>query len=281
MDSLRIFKLVILVLLFAGFLISAFFIRIGIFLLRLPRLRIVSQVMRGFNTLLRVLLGVRITVAGSTDGLDTSARFIVSNHLGYLDGIVLASLFPVIFVTKRQVRRWPVIGQLLTLLEIIFIDRENKNDILRIVNRISKTLRKETNVLVFPEGTSTNGEKLLPFQSAFFAGPLMAHAAVVPVTLTYTFIDQQPVSAANRDRIYWYGDMSFAPHLWNLLAASRIEVSVKIHPALETSNLRNDSLNRKQLSQACHDVIAGTKVGNRQETRSAAAIAGRLDRRPF
>jgi 1-acyl-sn-glycerol-3-phosphate acyltransferase len=268
-------------LLFAGFLISAFFIRIGIFLLRLPRLRIVSQVMRGFNTLLRVLLGVRITVAGSTDGLDTSARFIVSNHLGYLDGIVLASLFPVIFVTKRQVRRWPVIGQLLTLLEIIFIDRENKNDILRIVNRISKTLRKETNVLVFPEGTSTNGEKLLPFQSAFFAGPLMAHAAVVPVTLTYTFIDQQPVSAANRDRIYWYGDMSFAPHLWNLLAASRIEVSVKIHPALETSNLRNDSLNRKQLSQACHDVIAGTKVGNRQETRSAAAIAGRLDRRPF
>jgi lyso-ornithine lipid O-acyltransferase len=280
-DSLRIFKLVILVLLFAGFLISAFFIRIGIFLLRLPRLRIVSQVMRGFNSLLRVLLGVRITVAGSTDGLDTSARFIVSNHLGYLDGIVLASLFPVIFVTKRQVRRWPVIGQLLTLLEIIFIDRENKNDILRVVNRISTTLRKETNVLVFPEGTSTNGEKLLAFQSAFFAGPLMAHAAVVPVTLTYTFIDQQPVSAANRDRIYWYGDMSFAPHLWNLLAASRIEVSVKIHPALETSNLRNDSLNRKQLSQACHDVIAGTKVGNRQETRSAAAIAGRLDRRPF
>jgi 1-acyl-sn-glycerol-3-phosphate acyltransferase len=280
-DSLRIFKLVILVLLFAGFLISAFFIRTGIFLLRLPRLRIVSQVMRGFNGLLRVLLGVGITVEGSTDDLDTGGRFIVSNHLGYLDGIVLASLFPVIFVTKRQVRRWPVIGQLLTLLEIIFIDRENKNDILRVVNRISKTLRKETNVLVFPEGTSTNGEKVLPFQSAFFAGPLMAHAAVVPVTLTYTFIDQQPVSAANRDRIYWYGDMSFAPHLWNLLAASRIEVSVKIHPALETSNLRNDSLNRKQLSQACHDVIAGTKVGNRQATRSVAAIAGRLDRRPL
>ena len=167
--------------------------------------------MRGFITILRILLNVRIALEGSKDGLDTGGQFIVSNHLGYLDGIVLGSLFPVIFVTKLQVKRWPVIGQLLTFLETIFVDRENKNDILRVVNRISKTLRKETNVIVFPEGTSTNGEKLLPFQSAFFAAPLMAHAAVVPVTLTYKLIDQQPVSAVNRNRIYWYGDMAFAP----------------------------------------------------------------------
>ncbi len=222
--------------------------------------------------MLRILLNVRIALEGSRDGLDTGGHFIVSNHLGYLDGIVLGSLFPVVFVTKLQVKRWPVIGQLLTLLETIFVDRENKNDILRVVNRISKTLRKETNVLVFPEGTSTNGEKLLPFQSTFFAAPLMAHAAVVPVTLIYKFVDQQPVSAVNRDRIYWYGDMSFAPHLWDLLGASRIEVSVKIHPAIETAKLQNDSLGRKRLSQACYDIIAGSKVGNREETRSAAAI---------
>lgn len=272
---MRIFKVIILVLLFAGFLISAFFIRIGIFLLRLPRLRINSQVMRGFTAVLRIPLGVSVTVEGLKDGLDRGGHFIVSNHLGYLDGIVLASLFPVIFVTKRQVKRWPVIGQLLTLLGIIFVDRENKNDILRVVNRLFKTLRKKTNVLVFPEGTSTNGEKLLPFQSSFFAGPLMAHAAVVPVTLTYTFIDQQPVSAANRNRIYWYGDMSFAPHVWDLLAARRIEVSVEIHPAIETSKLQNDSLSRKRLSQVCHDIIARTQVGNRQETRSAAGIVRR------
>ena len=228
--------------------------------------------MRGFITILRILLNVRIALEGSKDGLDTGGQFIVSNHLGYLDGIVLGSLFPVIFVTKLQVKRWPVIGQLLTFLETIFVDRENKNDILRVVNRISKTLRKETNVIVFPEGTSTNGEKLLPFQSAFFAAPLMAHAAVVPVTLTYKLIDQQPVSAVNRNRIYWYGDMAFAPHLWDLLGASRIEVSVKIHPAIETSKLQNDSLGRKRLSQACYDVIAGSNVETRKETRSAAAI---------
>jgi len=232
--------------------------------------------------LLRILLNVRIAVEGAENCLGTGTHFIVSNHLGYLDGIVLGSLFPVIFVTKRQVRRWPVIGQLLALLGTIFVDRENKNDILRIVDRISKTLRRGTNVLVFPEGTSTNGEKLLPFQSAFFAAPLMARAVVVPVTLTYKFIDQQPVSAANRDRIYWYGDMSFAPHLWDLLGANRIEVSVKIHPAIETSRLQNNSRGRKQLSQACYDLIGkGVNSETEKSLEVLQLFPGMLRRQPF
>jgi len=234
--------------------------------------------MRSFTNLLRILLNVRITVEGARDGLAAGGHFIVSNHLGYLDGIVLGSLFPVIFVTKRQVKRWPVIGQLLTLLGTIFVDRENKNDILRVVNRICKTLRQKANVLVFPEGTSTNGEKLLPFQSAFFAAPLTAHAAVVPVTLTYKLIDQQPVSAVNRDRIYWYGDMSFAPHLWDLLGANRIEVSVKIHPAIKTSKLQNDSQARKQLSQSCHEVIGH---GTENSIGALRLFAVALRRHPF
>lgn len=232
--------------------------------------------------MLRILLNVKIALEGPKDSLDTSSRFIVSNHLGYLDGIVLGSLFPVIFVTKRQVKRWPLIGQLLTLLGTIFVDREDKKDILRVVDVISKMLGQEANVLLFPEGTSTNGEKLLPFQSAFFAAPLMARAPVVPVTLTYRLVDQQPVSAANRDRVCWYGDMSFAPHLWDLLGAHRIEVSVKIHPRIETSELQNDSPGRKQLSQACYDVI---KQGVSSEPEKSLEVRqlfpGVLRRQPF
>jgi 1-acyl-sn-glycerol-3-phosphate acyltransferase len=238
--------------------------------------------MKSFTRVLRILLNVKIALEGAKDGLGTGGHFIVSNHLGYLDGIVLGSLFPVILVTKRQVKRWPVIGQLLTLLGVIFVDREDKKDILRVVDRISKMLRKEANVLVFPEGTSTNGEKLLPFQSAFFAAPLMARAVVVPVTLTYRLVDQQPVSAANRDRIYWYGDMSFAPHLWDLLGANRIEVSVKIHPGIETSELQDNSQGRKQLSQACYDVI-GQEVSSETEKslEGLQLFPGVLRRQPF
>ncbi len=252
----RPLKLITLVLLFSSFLATAFFISLGISLLRLPRWRIESELMRCFNRILRILLNVKIDLEGAADCLGADGHFIVANHLGYLDGIVLGSLFPVIFVTKRQVKRWPVIGQLLTLLGTIFVDRENKQDILRVIDRISGTLRQGANVLIFPEGTSTNGEKLLPFQSAFFAAPLMARASVAPLTITYRFVDEQPLSPANRDRVYWYGDMSFAPHIWDLLGTNRIEVSVKIHTRIETALLHNSSRSRKQLSQACYDAIA-------------------------
>jgi 1-acyl-sn-glycerol-3-phosphate acyltransferase len=238
--------------------------------------------MRSFTTMLRVLLNVKIALEGAKDDLHTGGRFIVCNHLGYLDGIVLGSLFPVIFVTKREVKRWPVIGQLLTLLGAIFVDRQDKKDLLRVVDRISKTLRQEANVLLFPEGTSTNGEKLLPFQPAFFAAPLMADAVVVPVTLTYRLIDQQPVSAANRERIYWYGDRSFAPHLWDLLGTNRIEVSVKIHPRIETSELPDDSPGRKQLSQACYDIIGqGASSKPERSLEALQFLPGVLRRQPF
>ncbi len=252
----RPLKLITLVLLFFSFLATAFFISLGICLLRLPRWRIVSELMRRFNCILRILLNVKIDLEGASDCLGAGGHFIVSNHLGYLDGIVLGSLFPVIFVTKRQVKRWPVIGQLLTLLGAIFVDRENKQNVQRVLDRISGTLKQGANVLIFPEGTSTNGEKLLPFQSAFFASPLIARAPVAPVAITYRFVDQEPLSPANRDRVYWYGDMSFAPHLWDLLGTNRIEVSVKIQPRIETSPLHNSSRGRKQLSQVCYDAIA-------------------------
>jgi lyso-ornithine lipid O-acyltransferase len=258
--------LIILALLFSSFLITAFFISLSISLLRLPRWRIVSGWMRRFNRVLRILLNVKIDLQGARDSLGAGGHFIASNHLGYLDGIVLGSLFPVIFVTKREVKRWPVIGQLLTLLGTIFVDRENKQNILRVIDRISETLRQGANVLIFPEGTSTNGERLIPFQSAFFAAPLMARASVTPVTITYRFVGEEPLSAANRDRLYWYGDMSFAPHLWDLLGTNRIEVSVKIHPRIETSLLHNSSCGRKQLTQACYDAIA-----QRVNTKTKAA----------
>ncbi len=268
---MRTLKFILLVLFFSGFLICAFFVSLGISILRLPRWKIVTGLMKTFTGMLRNLLNVRIAVEGKENVVAAGGHYIVCNHLGYLDGIVLGSLFPVIFVTKLQVKRWPVIGQLLTLLGTIFVDRENKNGIASIVDGISLALSGGANVLIFPEGTSTNGERLHPFQSSFFAAPLMARSPVVPLTLSYKSIDHQPVTAANRDRIYWYGDMSFAPHLWDLLGTKRIDVSVKIHPKIDTLQLQNASQGRKELSQACYDVIGqevscgGEKSGDAPE----------------
>jgi 1-acyl-sn-glycerol-3-phosphate acyltransferase len=202
-------------------------------------------------------LNIRIAVEGERDRLESGSNFIVSNHLGYVDGIVLGSIFPVIYVSKKEVRRWPLIGQWTALCGTVFVDRKRRDKIPLLVEEIARKIKEKANILNFPEGTSTNGERLLPFQPAPFAAALRARTTVVPVTLTYSRIDDQPLSAANRDQIYWYGDMEFAPHFWNLLALRSIEVSVKVHPHIETSHYKNDSLGRKQLSQACYDYISG------------------------
>ncbi len=94
----------------------------------------------------------------------------------------------------------------------------------------------------------------------------------MPVTLTYRWIDQEPLSEANRDRVYWYGGMDFISHLWGLLALRRIEVSVKIHPAIETCRFQNNSRIRKDLSQTCYDILTGeSDLGDRKDQRTGRA----------
>ncbi len=274
---MRLVKLTALLSVWAIFFVIVALIHLGVSLLRLPRRwRIVSRAVRNFAALLRIILNVKIIVEGDRDRLETEGPFIISNHLGYLDGIVLGSLFPVIYVSKDEVRRWPLIGQWKTLCGTIFVDRQRKDKILQVVEEIAAKLKQKVNVLVFPEGTSTNGERLLPFQSAFFAAPLVARAAVVPVTLTYRGIDHQPLSNTNRDRVYWYGDMEFSSHFWNLLDLRAIEVSVKIHPKIETSGYKNNSSSRKELSQACYDTVWGEVNLREQSDRRGGSRLQRI-----
>lgn len=264
---MRWIKLTAIILTWAFFFILVVLIHFGFSLLRLSgRWRIISRATRCLATALKNILNVRITVEGDWDG-SAAGCFIISNHVGYLDGIILGSVFPVLYVSKKEVRRWPVIGAWTALCGTVFVDRERKDKVPLLVEEIARKLKDKANVLVFPEGTSTNGEQLLTFQPTPFAAPLRAHAPILPISLIYKRIGRQPVSASNRDRIYWYGDMEFANHLWNVLALRSIEAVVRVHPKIETFHLKNDSLNRKQLSQACYDaVLSGLELARRKGT---------------
>ena len=160
---------------------------------------------------MRRILNIKITVAGDAAQLEDGGYVIISNHFGYLDGIILGSLFPVIFVSKREVKRWPLVGQWTMLCGTVFINRQKKGLIPLAVKEISRRLKEGANILLFPEGAASNGERMLPFQTAPLAAPLRSGAIIVPVTLAYRSIEEQPVSAANRDLIYCYGGMDFAP----------------------------------------------------------------------
>ncbi len=259
---MRWVRLTVLLIFWPLFFIAAFLAHLALSISgSRRRWRWISRVInRNFVASMRALLNIKVRVEGELSGLKSDGYFIVSNHMGYLDGVVLGSVFPVIYVSKKEVRGWPWIGQWTALCGTIYIDRKRKDKIPLLVGEIAQKLGQKANVLIFPEGTSTNGDKILPFQSAPFAAPLRVRAPIVPVTLAYKSIDHQPLSNTNRDRIYWYGDMEFLNHFWGLLAVRRIEVTVKIHPKIETSRYKNNSLGRKELSQLSHDRIAGVTV---------------------
>ena len=240
------------------------------------RWRLVSGVTRNFCAVLTSLFNIRITVEGDRHGLKSGGHLIISNHLGYLDGVVLGSIFPLIFVSKKEVRGWPLLGQWTALCGTVFIDRKQKVKIPLLVDEIASRLKQGANVLLFPEGTSSDGERLLPFQSVPFAAPLRMGAPIIPITLTYTTVNQQPVSKLNRDLIYWYGDMDLVNHLWALLALRGIGVSVRIHPPIKTAGFRNDSRNRKRLSKMCHAVIAGAAAKDSARSRLGSGRAPKL-----
>jgi 1-acyl-sn-glycerol-3-phosphate acyltransferase len=253
MRWIKLIAILSLGLFFFGFLVV---LHLCISVLRLPnRWKIVSRWMRGFTWSMRKILNIKVTVAGDPGQLECGGCVVISNHFGYLDGIVLGSLFPVIFVSKSEVKNWPVIGQWTTLCGTVFINRQRKGLIPLAVKEMSRKLKQKANILLFPEGAATNGERILPFQTAPLAAPLRSRAMIVPITLTYQSVDEQPVSAANRDLIYCYDDMSDVAHFWKLLALRRIEARVTIRPKIDCSRYEDNSAGRKKLAEDCYNRV--------------------------
>jgi 1-acyl-sn-glycerol-3-phosphate acyltransferase len=126
---------------------------------------------------------------------------------------------------------------------------------------MSRKLNAGANILLFPEGHASNGERLLPFQTATLAAPLRNRSIIVPVTLVYKSIDDKAISQTNRDLIYCYDDMDFAPHFWKLLGLRSVECMVTVQPKVECFRYENNSAGRKKLAADCYDRVLGRRVG--------------------
>lgn len=258
---MRLLKLTAFLSLWAFFFGLVVTVHLWVSILALPnRWKIISRLNRNFTLLLRLILNIKVTVAGDEGQLERGGYVIIANHVSYVDGIVLGSIFPILFVSKREVKSWPIIGQWNILCGGIFVNRQQKEKVGELVEEMTRKLKHEANILLFPEGTSTNGEKMLPFQTVPLAAPLRNRSIIVPVTVTYKSINDQPVSAANRDLVYWYGDMEFVTHFWNLLALSGVEVLVTIQPRIECFRYEDTSNGRKKLAEDCYDRVLGREV---------------------
>ena len=259
---MRLLKLAAFLSLWVVFFVLVAIVHLWISILGLPnRWKILSRLNRNYTLLLRLILNIKVTIAGDEGQLERGGYVIIANHVSYVDGIVLGSIFPIVFVSKREVKKWPIVGQWNVLCGTIFINRQRKKEVGALVREMTRKLRQEANILLFPEGTSTNGEKMLPFQTAPLAAPLRSRSIIVPVTLAYTTIDEQPVTAVNRDFIYWYGDMDFVTHFWDLLGRRGVEVLVTLQPKIECFRYADNSAVRKKLAEDCYNRTLGRVRG--------------------
>ena len=274
---MRLLKLTAFLSLWVFFFALVGLVHLWVSVLGLPnRWKVISRLNRNFTLLLRMILNIKITVTGDEGQLERGGYVIIANHVSYVDGIVLGSIFPILFVSKREVKSWPIIGQWNTLCGTVFINRQHKEEAGSLVEEISNKLKHEANILLFPEGTSTNGERMLPFQTVPLAAPLRNRSIIVPATIAYKSLDDASVTAANRDAIYWYGDMDFLTHFWQLLGHRSIEVLVTIQPKIECFRYKDDSAGRKKLAEDCYNRVLGRmrKKDGRSEDKNDKAGDG-------
>jgi 1-acyl-sn-glycerol-3-phosphate acyltransferase len=140
--------------------------------------------------------------------------FLVSNHLGYIDIILLASQVPCVFVAKAGISRWPVVGRLCRSVGTVFIERKAKRDIPRVMERIDALLAGGSGLIVFPEGTSSRGERVERFKPALLESPVRLGIPVSYASLWYaTPAGSPPADLA----ICWWGGATFGPHALGVL----------------------------------------------------------------
>lgn len=165
-------------------------------------------------------LGVRV----DADQPPADLRFLVANHLGYVDILVLGSLAPVAFVSRADVAGWPVIGPLARCFDTVFLARERKRDLPQVNAVVAERLASGCALALFPEGTSTDGAAVLPFRPSLLATAADAGLPVHAAALHYaTHAPDEPAARS----VCWVGDAPFLPHALAMLSVRRIDATVR------------------------------------------------------
>lgn len=185
-------------------------------------------------------LGIRTEHRGTVP----ERGLVVCNHLGYLDIPVLAATGPMVFVSKAEVRYWPGVGTLARCGGTLFLKREARGQVAEIARAIEPMVEAGTVVALFPEGTSTGGDRVLPFRSSLLEPAAARGWPVTPAWISYE-VDEGTVA---EDVAYWR-DMTFVPHFLNLLARGRVVGRVRYGEPLAGAG------NRKALSRGLHEAV--------------------------
>ena len=176
---------------------------------------------------------------------------IVANHLSYVDILVIASLRPSVFITSIELRNTFPLGLIAWFGGSIFVERRKPAGLKKEIRDIGRTLEEGHSVVLFPEGTTSNGDTVQPFKNSLFIAAITTGAPVLPLCLRYRRINGKRITDRTRDAVYYYGGTSFAAHAPRLLAIRSVHVDCIALDPLPTHHGQS----RKDLAAQCHEVI--------------------------
>lgn len=188
------------------------------------------------------IINLRIKIAGNI--LPAKGSLIVSNHLSYLDILAHSAVFMPRFTPKSSVSKWPVLGQYLNLSRPIWIDRDSRQASVRALGKFRETLEHKINLLVYPEGTSSNGSSgVLPFKSTSFESVIGGNYPIFPILTIYRQNPGEPT-------VCWFGKMTLLGHIWQIIGLKSINIEIHILPPVFSEGKK-----RKELAVYIHSIM--------------------------
>ena len=232
-------------------------------LLNLPTKRWIPVV---FHRIVCRMLGIRITLNGAC--VRDGAVLITANHCSWLDISVLGAVQPLSFIAKSEVASWPIFGLFAKLQRSIFVNRTKRSETGDVAREIARRLKEGDAMVLFAEGTSSDGNQVLPFRTALIGAAKAAMQAektedeakvwIQPLSIAYTGLHGLPMGRQHRHLAAWYGDMDLLPHLWVLLQEGALDVALTFGEPIPFGA----EANRKQAAARAESAVRGSMLAD-------------------
>lgn len=218
------------------------------------RLNVFSKNTQFFAKIL--IFGLRLKLEIKNQKEISGGYLLVSNHMGFLDILCLATSQPLVFVTSTEMRATPFLGLLTELGGCIFVERRSRTKILSELQTITDALQEGHTVVLYPEARSSNGEQVLPFKKTLLMAAAQAGVPLQPVVINYREINGQPFTKQTRDSVCWYDDVPFVKSMWLTMSASSIHAEIEFLDTLHPKATDDRSV----VAEQAHAMIAGKFV---------------------
>jgi lyso-ornithine lipid O-acyltransferase len=240
--------------------------------LDLPTLRLIPMY---YHRVCLKLFGVRVEVRG--EPTEKRPLLFIANHSSWLDHLILSATTPVVFIAKKEIASWPVFGLLAKLQRSVFVDRARRQETGTVNQEISTRLTGGDPVVLYGEGTTGDGNRILPFRSALLGAMSMTVGKgetgyLQPVSIAYTRLQGLPMGRQHRPVAAWFGDTSISKHIGRVLKMGGIDAVVTFGPAIAVT----PEMDRKSVAKSLEITVRRMSAAARQGRPEIAISSSNL-----